>query len=189
MAHFNKLPNNRIAKNACNLICRNVVLFKRFPKLRWKPPEKEEIVPIDAQAQHPDLMADFATLEAELMPYFREFDANALRLQNQFRLHQVTLIAGAALATILGGLHTSLASGGTWIGISQTMLAVILSGVAIRSQTTRAQERSCTERLKAERLRSEYFLFLGRFGIYSDEKERLPQLIRRIGELNIGISR
>ena len=44
---------------------------------------------MEAQAQRPDLAADFATLESELMPYFRELDANALRLQNQFRLHQL----------------------------------------------------------------------------------------------------
>ena len=145
---------------------------------------------MEAQAQRPDLAADFATLEGELMPYFRELDANALRLQNQFRLHQVTLIFGGALATILGALHASLASGAAaWIGISQTLLALVLSGVAIRSQTTRAQERYSTNRLKAERLRSEYFLFLGHVGTYSDEKERLPQLIRRVSEFKIGESK
>jgi Protein of unknown function (DUF4231) len=121
------------------------------------------------------------------MPYFRELDANALRLQNQFRLHQVTLILGAALTTILGALHANLSSGtGTWIGISQTVLAVMLSGVALRSKTTRAQERYSTERLKAERLRSEYFLFLGQIGLYADEKQRLSRLIRRVSEVKIG---
>ena len=139
---------------------------------------------MEAQAKCPDLAADFATLETELMPYFRELDANALRLQNQFRLHQVTLIFGGALATILGALHANLAS--AWIGISQTVLAAVLAGVAVRSQTTRAHERYSSDRLKAEKLRSEYFLFLGRVGSYSDEKERLPQLIRRIGEVKIG---
>jgi hypothetical protein len=82
-----------------------------------------------------------ATLESELMPYFRELDASALRLQNQFRLYQVTLIFGAALATLLGALHANLSSGaGAWIGISETVLAAVLSGVAVRSQTTRARK-------------------------------------------------
>jgi hypothetical protein len=167
-----------------------VVLFKRLPKLRFKPLEKKEVIPVEAQAQCPDLAADLATLESELMPYFRELDASALRFQNQFRLYQVTLIFGGALATILGALHASLASGaGTWIGISEAVLAAVLSGVAVRSQTTRAHERYSTDRLKAERLRSEYFLFLGRVGTYSDERERLPQLIRRIGEVKIGESK
>jgi hypothetical protein len=139
---------------------------------------------MEAQAQRPDLAADFATLECELMPYFRELDANALRLQNQFRLHQVTLIFGGALATILGALHANLAS--AWIAISETVLAAVLSGVAVRSQTTRAHERYSSDRLKAEKLRSEYFLFLGRIGTYSDERERLPQLIRRVGEVKVG---
>lgn len=161
-----------------------MVLFKRLPKLRWKPPEKEELVPIEAQARRPDLAADFATLESELMPYFRELDANALRLQNQFRLRQVTLIFGGALATILGALHANLAS--AWIGISETVLAAVLSGVAVRSLTARAHERYSSDRLKAEKLRSEYFLFLGRIGTYLDERERLPQLIRRVGEVKIG---
>jgi hypothetical protein len=125
-----------------------VVLFKRLPKFRWKPPEKEEVIPVKAQAQRPDLAADFATLESELMPYFRELDASALRLQNQFRLHQLTLIFGGALATILDALHANLAAA----------LALLLSGVAMRSQTTRAHERFSTDRLKAGKLRSEYFL-------------------------------
>jgi hypothetical protein len=167
-----------------------VVLFKRLPKLRWKPPEREEIVPIETQAQRPDLADDFAALETELMPYFRQLDANALRLQNQFRLHQVTLILGGTLATILGALHANLNSGTVaWIGIIQTMLAVVLSGVALRSRTARAQERYSTERLKAERLRSEYFLFLGQVGTYSDERQRLPQLIRRVSDVKIGESK
>jgi hypothetical protein len=164
-----------------------VRLFARLPKLRWKPPQKQEVIPADAQAQRPDLAAEFAVLESELMPYFRELDANALRLQNQFRLHQVTLIFGGALATLLGALHATFASGtGAWLGISETVLALVLSGVAIHSQTTRAQERYSTDRLKAERLRSEYFLFLGHVGTYSQDEERLPRLIRRVGEVKIG---
>ena len=33
------------------------------------------------------------------MPHFRELDANALQLQNEFRREQVLLIFGAALAS------------------------------------------------------------------------------------------
>jgi Protein of unknown function (DUF4231) len=169
---------------------RLVVLFKRLPKLRWVPPQKEDILSAAEQKSYPDLAADFAVLEKELMPYFRKFDTNALRLQNQFRLHQVTLILGGALATILGALHATLEAGiVSWIAISEALLAAILSGVAFRAQSTRAQERYATERLKAEKLRSEYFLFLGRVGSYANDDQRLPQLIRHIGAVQIGESK
>ena len=83
-------------------------MFKRLPSLRWHPPRDQEIVSMEVQKQSPLFADDFKTLDDELMPYFRELDAEALRVQNQFRLDQVTLIFGAALATILGAVHASL---------------------------------------------------------------------------------
>jgi hypothetical protein len=84
-----------------------VTMFKRLPSLRWSPPRDQQIVSMEAQKQSPLFADDFKTLEDELMPYFRELDAEALRVQNQFRLDQVTLIFGGALATILGAVHAS----------------------------------------------------------------------------------
>jgi hypothetical protein len=164
-----------------------VALFKRLPSLRWSPTRDQPIVPAEAQTQSPAFSDDFKTLEDELMPHFRELDAEALRVQNQFRLNQVMLIFGGALATILGALHASLEAGlALWAGIIESVLAAVLSAVALRLQGTHAQERYLNDRLKAERLRTEYFLFLGRVGAYADEQERLPCLIRRVADIKSG---
>jgi hypothetical protein len=164
-----------------------VALFKRLPSLRWSPPRDQNVIPAEAQTQSPTFSGDFKTLEDELMPHFRELDAEALRVQNQFRLNQVTLIFGGALATILGALHASLGAGpAVWAGIIESVLAAVLSAVALRLQGTHAQERYFSDRLKAEKLRTEYFLFLGRLGTYADEQERLPRLIRRVADIKSG---
>ena len=161
-----------------------MALFKRLPQLRWKPPEDQEIIPLDARKHCPELATDFDTLAKELMPHFRELDAKALRLQNEFRLEQVLLILGGTLATILGVLQASL--GAVWSGIIESVLAAVLSAIAMRAKTMRAQQGYFTERLKAEKLRAEYFLFLGRIGNYAEGPERLAQLIRRVAEIRMG---
>jgi Protein of unknown function (DUF4231) len=164
-----------------------VALFKRLPSLRWSPPRDQQIVPAETQAQSPAFTSDLKTLEDELMPNFRELDAEALRVQNQFRLDQVMLIFGGALATILGVLHASLgATAAVWTGIIESVLAAALSAVALHLQGAHAQERYLSDRLKAEKLRTEYFLFLGRVGTYGCEQERLPYLIRRVADIKSG---
>lgn len=121
------------------------------------------------------------------MPHFRELDAEALRVQNQFRLDQITLIFGGTLATVLGALHASLGTAAAvWAGIIESVVAAVLSAVALRMQGTHAQQRYFSDRLKAERLRTEYFLFLGRVGTYADEAERLPCLSRRVADIKGG---
>src|SRR6516225_4611901 len=126
-------------------------MFKRLPSLRWHPPRDQQIVSMEAQKQSPLFADDFKTLDDELMPYFRELDAEALRVQNQFRLDQVTLIFGAALATILGAVHASLRGApSVWAGIIQSVLAAALSAVAICLKGTQAQELYITDLPKAE---------------------------------------
>ncbi len=162
-------------------------MFKRLPSLRWSAPRDQQIVPAEAQTRSPAFAGDFKTLEDELMPHFRELDAEALRVQNRFRLQQVTLIFGGALATILGALHASLGAGpAVWSGIIESVLAAALSAVELRAHGTHAQEHYFSDRLKAEKLRTEYFLFLGRVGTYADEQERLPCLIRRVADIKGG---
>src|SRR6059058_334752 len=125
-----------------------MALFKRLPALRWLPPRDNQIIPADAQAQHAAFADDFKTLENELIPHFRELDAEALRLQNQFRRDQVMLIFGGACATILGALQASLGPApAVWTGIIESVLAAALSAVALRAQVTHAQERYFTGRL------------------------------------------
>jgi hypothetical protein len=163
-----------------------MTLFRRLPRLVWSP-QNEDIIPSDVQLQHPALAKDFKTLEDELLPHFRELNADALRYQNEFRLDQVMLILGGALATVLGVLHASLPrTAATWAGIVEAVLAAALSAVALRARTAGAQQRYFSWRLKAEKMRAEYFLFLGGVGIYADEKERLSHLIRRVAEIKIG---
>ena len=164
-----------------------MVLFKRLPKLRWSAARDAEIVPAEAQAKHPSLAPDFKTLDDELIPHFRESDTSALLVQNQFRRDQVILIFGGALASIFGVLHATLGKGGAmWTGIIEAVLAAVLSAVALREKTARAQECYFSDRLKAETLRTEYILFLGRIGKYADENDRRRHLIRRIAEIKTG---
>ena len=163
-------------------------LFKRWPKVPWPPPQNEDIIKLNVQAQHPELAEDFKSLEAELLPHFRQLNNDALRCQNEFRLDQVILIFGGALATILGVLHASLAhSIAAWAGVIEAILAAMLSAVALRARTTGSQQRYFTWRLKAEKMRAEYFLFLGGVGIYAgDDLQKKSNLIRRVAEIKSG---
>jgi hypothetical protein len=164
-----------------------MTLFKRLPKLRWQPAQNEDILNLDVQSQHPALANEFKLLEVELLPHFRQLNADALRYQNEFRLDQVMLIFGGALATILGVLHASLPRTlAVWAGIVEAVLAAALSAVALRARTTGAQQRFFTWRLKAEKMRAEYFLFLGGVGLYADETQRKSHLIRRVAEIKSG---
>jgi hypothetical protein len=166
-------------------MARGLVLFKRFPRLHWRPREGEQIIPREAEATYPALADDFAFLERALLPHFRELDNEALRAQNQFRLEQMALILGGTLATVLGAVQASLLNA-AWPGIVEAVLAAGLTAVAFRAQALKAQERYFTNRLKAEMLRGEYFLFLGRISPYAEDRECPQQLIRRVAEVKTG---
>ena len=164
-----------------------MTLFKRLPKLRWRPAQDEEILDLNVQSKYPALVDDFKLLQEKLLPHFRQLNADALRYQNEFRLDQVMLIFGGALATILGVLHASLPRTlAVWAGIVEAVLAAALSAVALRARTTGAQQRYFTLRLKAEKLRAEYFLFLGNLGIYADRTKRKANLLRRLADIKSG---
>jgi hypothetical protein len=160
-------------------------LFKRLPYLRWRPKEGEQIVSPEVQANYPVFAEDFEQLEQKLMPHFRELDNEALHAQNQFRLEQVALIFGGALATTLGAIQAALAEA-AWPGIVEAVLAAMLVAIALRVRALKAQERYFTNRLKAETLRGEYFLFLGRIGPYADNRYRIQRLIRRVADVKLG---
>ena len=159
-----------------------MVLFRRLPGLRWRPHQDEQIVPLAAQAEYPEFADDFAILERELMPRFRALDNQALRRQNQFRLHQVTLIFGGGLATVLGALQAGYPAV-AWPGAAEAVVAGFLSTVAFRQRELHARDRYSVNRLKAELLRSEYFLFLGRVGAYADDAARVRHLVRRVAQV------
>ena len=159
-----------------------MVLFRRLPSLRWRPRLDEQIVPLTAQAEFPEFAEDFATLERELLPHFRALDNEALRRQNQFRLDQVLLIFGGAIAAVLGAIQAAFPAA-PWPGVAEFLVAGGLSAVAFRQRELRARDRYSTSRLKAEALRGEYFLFLGRVGAYAHERERVRYLIRRVAQI------
>jgi hypothetical protein len=157
------------------------IAFKRLPTLRWKPRD-DALVPAEVQRKYPALVSDFAILDQELMPRFRELDNEALKGQNQFRLEQLVLIVGGAIATILGGLQGAFANT-PWPGLVEGLLGVVLTVVAVRTRELRAQRRYLVSRVKAERLRGEYFLFLGRVGDYADLERRNRRLAERVVDI------
>jgi hypothetical protein len=162
-----------------------MAMFRRLPWLRWKLKVNQEIVPQDVQGEYPAFSQDFGFLEGELLPSFRGLDNEALRAQNQFRLEQLLLILGGALSTILGAVQATLANT-VWPGIVLFVLAAALGVVAARVRQLKAQDLYFTSRLKAEMLRGEYFLYVGRIGIYSSELDRKKRLAERVAFLVAG---
>jgi hypothetical protein len=161
-------------------------LFKRFPRLRWQPPEKpQQIISLADQARYPAFAEDFAVLEQELMPAYRILSNEAARGQNQFHLEQVTLILGGALVTALGALQVTLAAlfhASLWPGVAEAVLAAVLAGVAQYTRISKAQRRYFGSRRQAEALRGEYFLFLGHLPPYDSEQrqQRLREQVYKI---------
>ena len=162
-----------------------IALFKRFPKLRWV--EKEPYLPIReeaAQAHYPTLKEDFAILRRELLPAFDKFDKQAMKIQNRYRLSQVVLIFGGALATILGALQAAFSST-PWPGIVEAVLAFTLTAIAEIGRDLHFQSSYFRSRVTAEVLRGEYFQFLGRLAPYDeeDEQSRIRRLQARVEEI------
>lgn len=162
---------------------KRISLFKRLPMLFWHPRINEQIVPIEKQNNYPDFKADFDVLEQNLMPYFRELDNEALRAQNQFRRQQLTLIIGGVIASTLGAVQAAIAKEAKWPGIAEAGLTAFLTMVAFFARELNTQKNFYANRLKAETLRGEYFLFLGRVGSYAKDADRMPNLIRRVAEI------
>ncbi len=157
-------------------------LFKRLPKVFWRPEPERPFIPPDKEANYPELADDFALLNSELMPNFYALDEKALRAQNQFRLEQVVLLVGSALAAILGTVQIALINS-VLPGLLETLVTILLAAITYRVRAFNAQKLYFTNRLAAETLRSEYYLFLGHMGIYSDEQKRHQTLIRRVAKI------
>jgi hypothetical protein len=155
-------------------------VFKRFPTLRLRLKQSVILAP-DAQSGYPALADDFAVLEQELVPRFRELDRAALQAQNQFRLEQVVLILGSVSAVILGALQGTLRDA-LWPGLAEALVGAVVAVFAVLSRELRAQRRYLTNRVKAERLRGEYFRFLGRVDEYADA-DRARRLAQRVSEI------
>lgn len=156
-------------------------LFRRFPKFHLLP-DKEEIVPHVERSRYPAFTEDFEALEKELLPSFQELDNEALSRQNRYRWMYVILIFGGAAVTILGIVQLAFMTV-SWIGITEAVVAGLLGLATAGLQRFKDHERYLNARLAAERLRSEYFLFLGRFGQYTNEQDRIQKLIQHVADI------
>jgi len=156
-------------------------LFRRFPKFHLLP-SKEEIVPRAERSRYPAFTEDFEALEKELLPSFQEFDNKALSRQNRYRWMYVILIFGGAAVTILGIIQLAFITI-SWIGITEAVVAGLLGLATAGLQRFKDHERYLNARLAAERLRSEYFLFLGRCGQYTNEQDRIQKLIQHVVDI------
>jgi uncharacterized protein DUF4231 len=161
---------------------RKLKLFNRFPRLFWKRGERYHVVDPAIRGQYPALAEDFALLDKYLMNSFWELDEEALEAQNKFRRAQVILILGTMLATIFGAIQAANPES-KWPGLVETVLAALMAAVIMKIRTLKTHEGYYTNRLKAERLRGEYFLFLGRAEPYSNDNDRVPNLVRRVAEV------
>ncbi len=157
-------------------------LFKRRPRFRPLPKEPSPI--IKNQDRYPALAADFKTLDTILLPVFQQYDREALRSQNLHWWTYVILIAGGAIATILGILQLAIQVEG--IGIAGAIIAAFLGCTTLALNSFHYQEGYMNSRLAAEALRGEYFLFLGQIGDYKhgnrERIEVLKEQVRAISE-------
>jgi hypothetical protein len=136
------------------------VLFRRFPRPRWRAQPGAAIVPPEEREAHPALARDLALLDDELLPAFRRLDALALFEQNRFRRQQVVLILGGAATTVFAAVQASL-SGQTWPGLAVSLLAGATTTVSATARRRGSLDAYFTARVRAERLRRLYFRFLG----------------------------
>lgn len=157
-------------------------LLASLPRLRWRGPGRNPLVRPELEEAMPALGPDFEILARELLPDFFELDEAALRAENTFRLGQLFVIVGGAVATALGAVQAALGGGVTPIGITEALVAGAVAGAVSYVRGRDAQREYFTSRLKAERLRGEYFLFLGRVPPYDtdDDDERLARLRRLV---------
>ena len=139
-------------------------------------------------ARHPALRSEVDLLEREVGPAFRRLDEGSLRTQNGFRLGQLSLIVGGAVASALGAVQTGFGGGVVTLAITEAVVAGVLAGATVYIRGRNAQREDFTSRLKAERLRAEYFLALAHCGDYavSDDAERLVRLRAGIGQSSRG---
>jgi hypothetical protein len=165
-------------------LIRKPALTRQLPQL-WGLPQQWPILTEEEQRRFPELQGEFRVLKAELEGSFLELDRRALAGQNRFRLVNLLLISGGAVATALGAVQAAAHGGKFWIGIVEAALAGLLAPLAIAARSGKAHRAYFTNRLKAERLRSEYFVFLARAGEYrgTSDEQRVKVLRERIAAI------
>lgn len=158
-------------------------LFKRFPKF-FPPTGEQDFIPPDKRDNYPAFAEDFAFLDRELMPSFRELDGQALRRQNAYRWMYVILIFGGSLTSILGIVQLMIND--DWVAVTGAIVAALLGVGSLLLRSFHYQERFLDARLAAEALRCEYFRFLGHLAPYTVEPQREMMLMQRVAEIKMG---
>lgn len=165
---------------------RNIALLARLPSFRPLSRIPISLFPETEKQNYPALAVDFAILEDTLLPTFHKLDREAVRLQNAHWWTYIILIAGGALATILGILQLAINVEG--FGIAGALVAALLGSATVVRNASCYQQRYMNNRLAAEELRSEYFLFLGHLGPYA-RQDRLAHLQKRVEEIDDGVDK
>jgi len=159
-----------------------VQLFRRFPRVQLRPYEAQDIIKPADREKYSAFAQDFAVLDKELVPSFREFDSEAQRRQNWYRWMYVILIFGGSLTTILIIVQIAFL-GIPGFDIAGTIVAAVLGFATALSRSFNHHGRYLNARLAAEQLRSEYFLFLGYLDKYGENHDRLRKLRERVFEI------
>jgi hypothetical protein len=179
------LDDRRGGENTRGCVVNRPVLLKRLPKLWWQRRDPEPLIAPEERAQYPELEADFALLDELLLPTFHQRDTAALEAQNAFWRQQLLLIVGGTAATVLGIVQSALGGGVVVLGLTEAVVASLLTWLALSARAGSWHRRYLTSRLQAERLRSEYFVFLAHAGSYRGTKgdARISPLRATIDEL------
>jgi hypothetical protein len=162
-----------------------MALFRHFPTTRPRIDEDEHLVPLAVRSTYSTFEADFEILDKELMPSFRQFDAEAIISQHRYRRIYVIIIFGGALTALLAIVQIALINT-PGLDVTEGILAALLAGASAFLGKFSPHGRYLNTRLAAEQLRSEYFLFLGRLGRYANDQDRIRNLIMRVAEIKVG---
>lgn len=160
-----------------------IALFKRWPRLRFKPFESP-LIPAKGIEQYTALTADLATINEVIGPRFQEYDLNAQREQNNYRRQQVTLLCVSALTTAFGSVQAAY-SHQVWPGIVVAVLGVLSAAVAGLGEERGAQLTYLDQRIKAERLRSMAFAYLAELPPFTGHDRQL-KLVNSVAEVEQG---
>lgn len=154
---------------------RRPALLARLPRLFWRPSADQiwlddwPAVTQEQLAMYPALAPDLDVWLHEVEPLFRRLDHRARILQNRFLRGNVLLILGGLAATCLGAIQVVLGGRVIGLAIAQAIITAGLGGLALVVRSWRDKGGFLTPRLKAELMKSEFFLFLGRAGVYARE--------------------
>jgi hypothetical protein len=160
-----------------------VALFKRWPRLRFKPFESP-LIEAENIEEYTALTRDLATVNKVIGPRFKEYDLNAQRMQNSYWRQQVTLLCVSALTAAFGSVQAAY-SHQVWPGIVVAVLGVLSAAVAGLGEERGAQRTYLDQRTKAERLRSMAFAYLAELPPFTG-RERQLKLVNAVADVAQG---